>query len=333
MPVHVVEYVRSSDVWNLPPRYIEALRERYPAARFSSPADDAELDAALADAEVVLGPGVNAGNFARAGRLRWVHSLAAGVGWMLFPAFVESDVVLTNSRGIHAASMSEHTIAVMLAFVRRLHVARDAQHAREWTQDRLWTATPGYEMLAGTTMVLVGLGAVGGAIATRARALGVRVIAVRRHPAADAAPGDAAPADEQWGVGELPRLLPLADWLVLAAPLTAETRGLIGATELARLKPSARLVNIGRGKLVDEHALIVALASGRLAGAALDVFEEEPLPAPSPLWTMPEVIVTPHVSGLGPDYWGRAMTMFDDNLRRYLDGAPLRNVVDKRAGY
>jgi phosphoglycerate dehydrogenase-like enzyme len=224
--------------------------------------------------------------------------------------------------------MAEHTLGVMLSFVRQLHRARDAQRQRRWVQDELWSVPPEFGSLAGSTLLLVGLGAVGGAIAVRARALGQRVIAVRRHPQPDP-----APADEQWGAAELPRLLPRADWLVLAAPLTADTRHLIGARELSLLKRSAVLVNVGRGHLVDEPALVAALNAGTLAGAALDVVEQEPLPADSPLWDMSNVLLTPHISGLAPDYWGRAMTMFEDNLRRFVDGRPLLNVVDKRAGY
>jgi phosphoglycerate dehydrogenase-like enzyme len=156
----------------------------------------------------------------------------------------------------------------------------------------------------------------------------MRVIAVRRHPAADP-----APAHAQWAASRLGELLAEADWVVLAAPHTPETVGLIGAAELARMKPGARLVNLGRGALVDEPALVAALQSGKLAGAALDVFAEEPLPAASSLWDLPEVIVTPHTSGLAPRYWERAMAQFTENLERWLAGAPLRNVVDKRAGY
>ena len=327
--LNVLEYIRAENsIWNLPASHLEALRQRFPMVRFTSPANDEERDRGLPEADVVLGWAVVADNFARAERLRWVHATAAGVGSLLFPAMVESDVVITNSRGLHADAMAEYIVAVMLAFARRLHVSRDAQRERRWIQDELWTASPSIVNLAGSTMVLVGLGAVGGATAVRARALGVRVVAVRRHPQRDP-----APADEQWGVEELPRLLPRADWLVLAAPLTPGTRHLIDAAALARLPQTAVLVNIGRGHLVDEPALVSALQRGALAGAALDVMAVEPLPESSPLWDMPNVLVTPHVSGLGPLYWDRAMAMFEDNLRRFLEGRPLVNIVDKQAGY
>jgi phosphoglycerate dehydrogenase-like enzyme len=156
----------------------------------------------------------------------------------------------------------------------------------------------------------------------------MRVLAVRKHPARDP-----APADEQWETARLHELIGRSDWLVLTAPLTPETRGMIGRAELARMPRHAVLVNLGRGALVDEPALIEALGEGRVAGAALDVFEEEPLPAMSPLWAMPQVVVTPHVSGLGPRFWERTCDLFARNLRHWLAGEPLENVVDKRAGY
>ena len=146
-------------------------------------------------------------------------------------------------------------------------------------------------------------------------------------------PADPAPADAQWDAGRLDELVGLADWLVLASPLTAETRGLIDARRLARMKPSAFLINLGRGQLVDERALHAALEEGRIAGAALDVFEEEPLDPENPLWSAPNVILTPHISGFGPRYWERCMELFRRNLRAWLEGRPLENVVDKRAGY
>jgi phosphoglycerate dehydrogenase-like enzyme len=236
--------------------------------------------------------------------------------------------VLTNGRGLHAVSMAEHALGLMLAFARKLHLSRDLQHARRWGQVGLWTEPPPFGQLAGGTLGLVGLGAVGSALAARAAALGMRVLAVRPHPQADP-----APAHEQWGLERLPALLERADWVVLAAPHTGATRGLVGAAELARMKPGAVLVNLGRGALVDEPALVAALRAGRIAGAALDVVHEEPLAADSPLWELPNVILTPHVSGLGPGYWERAVAQFEGNLERYVAGRPLENVVDQRAGY
>jgi phosphoglycerate dehydrogenase-like enzyme len=325
----VLEFIRSKDgVWNLPPTGVDWLRREFPDLEFVSPADESEIAGELPNAEVVLGWAVTAPRFAAAECLRWIQITAAGVGAQLFPALVESDVVLTNGRGIHATAMAEHTLGVLLAFVRQLHLARDAQRERRWSHAALWTEPPGFGELGGRTLGLVGLGSVGSAIATRARALGMRVIAVRRHPAAVP-----APADEQWGRERLEELAGRAHALVLAAPLTGETRGLLDRALIARLRPEAVVVNLGRGGLVDEDALIEALREGRIAGAALDVFREEPLADSSPLWSLPQVILTPHISGLGPRYWERALDLFARNLRAYRAGEPLINVVNKQEGY
>jgi phosphoglycerate dehydrogenase-like enzyme len=327
--LRVLEYVRDRKaVWNLPAERVADLARRFPGVEVLSPRDRAEAEALLPTVEVLYGGLLRAENLQLAERLRWMHTSAAGVGHVLFPGLVESDIVLTNGRGLHAASIAEHTLGVVLALARRLHVARDLQRAHRWAQEGLWTATPSFLDLAGATLGLVGFGAIGRAVAARARAFGLQVIAVRRHPAADP-----APAHEQWGTDRLDDLVARADWLVLCPPLTPETHRLMDAARLARMKPTAALVNVGRGALVDEPALVAALRERRLAGAALDVFEEEPLPPESPLWDLDEALLTPHVSGLGPRYWERAVDQFAANLTRYLAGEPLENVVDKRAGY
>lgn len=325
----VLEWVRDpAGIWNMPEETVAALAREFPGVRFDDPATREECDALLPLADVVLGVALRPRNFASAARVRWVHSTAAGVGHLLFPELVESPIVMTNARGLHARAMAEHVLGVMLAFTRRLHVSRDLQGARRWAQTELCAAAPGFEELAGATLGLVGFGRIGEAIAGAARVFGMRVLAVRRHPRPDP-----APADEQWGPERLGELLERADWVVLAAPHTPATERLIGRAELARMKPGARLVNIARGALVDEAALIEALRAGALAGAALDVAVTEPLPPESPLWTMPEVILTPHVSGVGPRFWERVREQFAANLRRFLAGEPLENVVDKRSGY
>lgn len=325
----VLESVRDpSGIWDLPPERLAETAARFPGVRFVRAASAEHAAEVLPQADVVLGWAVREAAFARAERLRWVHLTAAGVGGQLFPAFVSSDVVLTNARGLHAVSMSEHALGLMLTLERRLHRARDAQRERRWVQADLVRESPEIGQLAGRTLGLVGFGEVGRAIAQRARAFEMQVIAVRRHPQAPP-----EPAHAQWGTERLPELLATVDWIVLVPPLTGATRGLLDAAAFARLKPGARLVNLGRGALLDETALIQAVQDGRLAGAALDVCAEEPLPASSPLWDLPEVLITPHVAGQAPHYWERALTQFEGNLRRFIAGEPLMNVVDKRAGY
>jgi phosphoglycerate dehydrogenase-like enzyme len=325
----VVEYVRSEDgIWSIPRPLVNALASNFHDVAFVSPPDRAAAEQELEDADVVIGWAVRRDNFERAQRLRWIHLTSAGLGPLLFPELVASPVVITNSRGLHADAMAEHALGVMLAFARKLHLARDAQNQRRWAQDSIWFDAPPLGQLAGATLGLIGFGAIGRATAVRAKALGMRVIAVRRRPS-----GDPAPADAVWSVERLAELLTASDFVVVCTPLTAETRGMIGADSLAHLRPHAILVNLGRGALVDEPALIAALQAGRLAGAGLDVFAEEPLPADSVLWELPQVIVTPHVSGFGPRLWERALDLFAHNLRAWLDGRPLDNVVDKQAGY
>jgi phosphoglycerate dehydrogenase-like enzyme len=324
----VLEFLRDEEgVWTVPAGLVRDLGRRFPAVRFVSPPDRAAAERLLPEADVVYGVLVREENFGLARRLRWIHVSAAGVGSLLFPALVESRVELTNARGLHAVSMAEHALGLMLGFARKLHLARDLQREHRWDQVGLWAGPPPIGQLSGGTLGVVGLGAVGSAVAERATALGMHVIAVRPHPAGP------APAHEQWGLERLDEMLGRADWVVLAAPHTRATRGLIGAAQFGRMKPGAVLVNLGRGALVDEPALIAALRDGRIAGAALDVTREEPLPAQSPLWDLPGVVLTPHVSGLGPRYWERAVDQFAENLERFLAGRPLLNVVDKRAGY
>lgn len=324
----VLEFVRHPDpVWNLPSALVDDLRRRFPDVTIDSPRDQAEADRLLPEADIVLGWVVKPGNFTLARRLQWIQVTAASVAGLLFPALIESPVLVTNGRGLWSESMADHTIGVMLMFARKLHLARDAQDARRWAQTELADGAP-FRSLGGATLGLVGFGTIGRAVAVRATALGMNVIALRRHPASDP-----APAHEQWPVERLPELLERAEWLVLSPPLTPGTRGMIGARELARMRPGAVLINLGRGPLVDEAALIEALERGTLGGAALDVFDHEPLPHDSPLWGFPQVILTPHISGLGDHLWERAVDLFSRNLEAFQSGRPLENLVDKKAGY
>jgi phosphoglycerate dehydrogenase-like enzyme len=306
---------------------VDDLRRRFPDVVVDSPDGPAEVDRLLPEADVVLGWAVKPANFDRARRLRWIQVTAASVAGLLFPALIESPVIVTNGRGLWSESMADHAIGVILMFARKLHLIRDAQRERRWVQTELGASGP-FRSIAGATVGLIGFGTIGRAIAERARALGMDVLAVRRNPA-----DDPAPAHAQWPPERLPELLERSDYVVLAPPLTSETRGLIGAAEIARMRPGAVLINLGRGPLVDEAALIRALESGALAGAALDVFDQEPLPPESPLWGFPQVILTPHVSGLGERLWERAIELFARNLAAFREGRPLENLVDKKAGY
>ncbi len=306
-----------------------ALRDRVaalaPAYRVLLADDDAEVAAHLADVEVAAGR-LSREMIAAAPRLRWMQQWSAGTDWLLrAPEAVAAPFVLTNASGVHAQPIGEHIMALTLALARRLPQAMRAQAQGRWERP---AATAEIAELADRTMLIVGVGAIGARTAHFAAALGMRVIGVRRD--------SARPVDdvaEMHGPQDLDALLPLADVVVLTIPLTRETRHLIGETQLRAMKPSAYLINIGRGPTVDEAALARALREGWIAGAGLDVFEKEPLPESSPLWTLENVIITAHYSGRTPRYDERATEIFIDNLERYLAGRPLRNVVDKVRGY
>ncbi len=258
-------------------------------------------------------------------RLRWFQQWGAGADWLLqHPELAERDLIITNVSGIHAIPISEHILALLLALARRIPDAVHAQRAHIWQRQPMGEV---FE-LAGKTMVIVGVGDIGARTAQIASAMEMHVIGVRRHPERPV-PG----VERMVGPSQLAEVLPEADFLVLTVPLTPETEHLIGEKALRLLKPSCILVNIGRGRTVDQAALVRALQEGRLGGAGLDVTDPEPLPPDSPLWDMPNVLITAHYAGRTPAYNARAMEIFMDNLARYTSGRPLRNVVDKRLGY
>lgn len=288
----------------------------------------AEAVEAVRDAEVYLGFGVPP-EILRAGRrLRWVHSGTAGVGGSLTDEMRASDVVFTNSAGIHAVPMAETVIAMLLHFARGIDAALEAQLRGRWDKSWFDRASTPIRELGRSTVGIVGFGGTGRAIAERVRPFGARVIAAKRRPSE---PVDGV--ELVFGEDGLDALLEAADFVVLAVPETPETRGLIDASALARMRPHAVVVNVARGGVVDEAALIDALREGRLRGAALDVFSREPLPSDHPFWRLPNVVVTPHVSAYSHHFWERETALVVENLRRFLAGEPLVNVVDKAAGY
>ncbi|MBI5497961.1 MAG: D-2-hydroxyacid dehydrogenase [Deltaproteobacteria bacterium] len=255
-------------------------------------------------------------------RLRWVHSLSAGVDLVLFPELVDSAVTLTNARGVFAVALAEFAVAGMLFFAKGLRRLLRQQAERTWRR---------FDMveLHGQRLVIVGYGAIGRAVATRARALGMDVVGIRRRPGAAVDELGVAVC----GTAALHGALAEAHHVVVAVPLAADTRGLIGRAELAAVRPGAVLVNIGRGPVVDQDALVEALRTGHLRGAALDVFTHEPLPPDSPLWRMDNVLISPHCADQTASWLHQSTALFLDNLRRFTAGEPLLNVVDKRLGY
>lgn len=319
-----------SDVpaWNIPEPYVQRLREMFAQHEFVHVPAEPGVREAIGDADVAFMSEMRPHHLDTARRLRWIHSPAAGVGGMLSPALVESAVVITNSRGMSADVIAEHVMALTLALFRKLPLAIRSQAQRHWAQAQT-AEPPALRTVQGSRVTIVGMGGIGGASAVRFAALGAAVTGVRRR--LDAARPDGV--TRIVGTADLHAVLPDTDVLVLAAPQTPETRGMIDGAALGSMHPRALLINVSRGKLVDERALAAALLSGRPGGAGLDVFEHEPLDARSPLWTLPNVIITPHTAANRADHWDAATDLFADNLRRFERGEPLRNVVDKAAGY
>ncbi|MGH9370425.1 MAG: D-2-hydroxyacid dehydrogenase [Vicinamibacterales bacterium] len=315
-------------MWRIPLAHVERLQQDFPHHTILHARDVAEAGALVERADVAFSSQINPDHLRAAPRLRWIHSPAAGIAGMLSPEMLASAVVLTNSRGLAADTIAEHVLAVTLALFRRLPLAFARQAGKTWAQDEI-SAPPGNRMLRGAAVVLVGLGAIGSTTALRMHALGATVTGIRRRVSAPIPSGVSAVRPFE----ELHAVLPHADVLILAAPQTKLTRGLIGARELALMKPDGVLVNVSRGGLVDEEALAAALRAGRIASAALDVFHDEPLGPESPLWDVPNLLITPHTSGFRPDHWDAATDLFAENLRRFERGEELLNVVDKQAGY
>jgi glyoxylate/hydroxypyruvate reductase len=300
---------------------------RYPADHHPpvelTPAQAAEWAALLAEAEVLFDVDQASTDalLSRAPRLRWIQSSSSGIGeWVRRLGLVNSRVTVTNAAGIHAAPLAEFVVFAMLYFAKRWPRMAAEQRAHHWQR----CAT---DSLHGKTLAIIGLGNVGRHVARMARPFGLRVIATRRSGAPDAA------ADQVFPPDQLETVLRQSDYLVLSLPLLSDTDTLIGASQLSALKPSAVLINIARGAVVDAAAMVDALRSGRLAGAALDVTSPEPLPADSPLWDMPNVLITPHSMSTAYDENQRLVDLFCDNLRRYLAGEPLRNVFNTSRGY
>jgi phosphoglycerate dehydrogenase-like enzyme len=260
---------------------------------------------------------------AGAPRLAWIHSRSAGLDSLLSPELIESPVPLTNGRGAFSQSLGEFVICGALYF------AKDLPRMLRWKAERRWDAFNVLE-LSRQTMGIVGYGDIGRAIARRAKAFGMKVLALRRDRAPR--PGD-EDADTVYANPEMHKMLPLCDYVVASAPLTPQTRHMIGAAEFAVMKPEAIVMNVGRGPVIDEAALIAALQTKRIRGAVLDVVEVEPLPPDSPLWGMENVLLSFHTADHTADWLEDAVRLFMEQFRRWRNGEALLNVVDKRAGY
>jgi phosphoglycerate dehydrogenase-like enzyme len=286
-----------------------------------------EDESVLAEADVLLLGTVPAAVLdhivSRSPRLRWIHSASAGVDRIATPAVRERGLVVTNARGVFSRPIAEYVVMMTLAIARRLPQLLELQRERTWQPLR------GRE-LSELTVGIVGYGSIGLEVARLLSPFGCRVVATRRHP--ERGPGEGVEV-ELFGLDRLNDVLGMSDVVVVAAPLTDETAGLIGAEQLSLMREDAWLINIARGRLIDELALRRALEAGWIGGAVLDVFSEEPLPSDSPLYRTPNVVITPHTSWASDRVVERTVDLFVDNLRRDASGEPLRNIVDLDAGY
>ncbi len=314
--------------WRPKPSMARAIRTRWPEMRVIHLPDYTRLAEELPDTDIFIGYSLRPEQLKDAKRLKWIHSTAAGVAQLMYPELRDSGVVVTNPRGIFAVPMAEHAIGLMLALARNFPDSVRQQDRAQWGQQTLWDLPQHLTELNGQVLLIVGFGSIGKEVARRARAFDMRVWGVRRS-----GEGDSPLADRIMPAEELAAALPRADFVVLAAPETPETRHLIGPREIALMKPGARLINVARGSLLDEAALLRALVEGKLGGAAIDVAASEPLPPESPLWKAPNLLITPHTSATSDRLWERETSLLMELLERWFDGRELVNRVDFSRGY
>lgn len=326
--MNIVAYFKLHEVrWTLSDEDRRRIEAEH-GVQITSVEDEAELPRVLPDAEVFVGWHFPRELFPTAGRLRWVHTASAGVEANLFAEMCASEVILTNSTGLHEVCIPEHVFGQMLLLARNFHEAQRMQQQHEWGRFHVITFGPTIRELHGSNLAILGAGPIGQNVARLASAFGMHVRIMRRNAAQPAPYAEAVVPPSA-----LIDLLAWADFVVCALPLTDETRGLIGADSFRAMRSSTFLINVGRGETIDDDALVDALQKGAIGGAALDAFREEPLPPAHPFWALPNLIITPHISGYMPDYFQRALALFEENLGRYIHGQPLRNLVDKRLGY
>jgi phosphoglycerate dehydrogenase-like enzyme len=314
--------------WRPKPLMAEAIRRRWPDMRVVHLLSYDRLREELPDTDIFMGYSLRPQQLIDAKRLRWIHSSAAGVAQLMYPELRESKLLVTNPSGIFSIPMAEHTMGLLLALARNFPDSVRHQDRSNWGQQELWDKPQHLTELNGQVLLIVGYGSIGRELARRARAFDMRVWGVTRS-----GKGDSALAEKIVAASQLESVLPEADYVVLAAPETAETKQLIGASQVAKMKRGAHLINVARGSLLDESALLRALETGALAGAALDVTGTEPLPPESPLWKAPNLFLTPHTSAVSDRLWHRQTALLLDLLERWFDGRELFNQVDFARGY
>ena len=309
---------------NLNEEDLNTVRAIAPDVNFVVSTSAEETQREIEDADAIFEHGVSPEMIRRAGKLRWMQRGGVGVEGLMFPELVNSDIVLTNARGTTGINIAEHVMALILAFTRTINILVKRQ------MDKVWESRANLPVIeiAGETLGIIGLGSIGLQVAKRAHAFDMRLLAV------DATQTEKPDYVESlWRLDRLHEMLEQADFVSICCPLTPETEGMMSSAEFRAMKSTAFLINIARGKIVDQPALIEALQTGTIAGAGLDVTNPEPLPTDSPLWEMDNVIITPHNAGQSPKAPRRVFELFCENLKRFVAGEPLINVVDKTRGY
>ena len=314
--------------WRPHPMMAEALRQRWPEMRVVHLPDYDTLPEQLPDTDIFIGYSLRASQLKDAKKLKWIHSTAAGIAQLAYPELRDSGILVTNPRGIFSKPMAEHALGMMITMARNFPDSTRYQDRCIWGQSQIWDKPERLTELNGKTLLIVGFGSIGHELAKRARAFEMQVWGVTRS-----GKGDSSLAEKIVPAKDLHVVLPEADYVVIAAPETNETKHLIGAKEIAKMKRGARLLNLGRGSLLDEIALVAALEGGQLAGAALDVTSVEPLPEHSPLWKTPSLFITPHTSGVSERLWERQTAMLLELLELWFSGSEMTNVVDLARGY
>jgi phosphoglycerate dehydrogenase-like enzyme len=314
--------------WQAKPLMAEALRQHWPEMRVAHAPTFSEMPAELPDADIFVGAVLRPEQFRQAPKLKWIHSTSAGVGQLTYPELRASEVIVTNASGVFSIPMAEHTIGLLLALARNFPDTVRQQDQKTWSQQHLWDRPQRLSELNGATLLIVGFGSIGKEIAKRASAFDMKVIGVTRS-----GQGDLTYAQQIVPVEKLDEVLPQADYVVVATPETGDTKHLFDARRFAKMKRGARLINLGRGSALDEAALVRALESATLGGAALDVTDTEPLPAESPLWTAPNLLITPHTSAISSRLWQRETDVIVQLLERWFAGRELFNRVDLAKGY
>lgn len=314
--------------WRPQPVVAETLRKRWLEMNVVHLPDYDKLPEELPDTDIFVGYSLRAKQLKDARNLKWIHSTAAGVAQLMYPELRDSGVLVTNPSGVFSVPMAEHAMGLILALARNFPDSVRQQDRANWSQQELWDKPQHLAEVNGQVLLIVGYGSIGRELAKRAKSFEMRVWGLTRS-----GKGDGNYVEKIFPAARLHEALPEADYVVIAAPETAETKHLIGAAEFAKMKRSARLINVGRGSLMDEAALICALKSGTLGGAAIDVAETEPLPPESPLWKTPNLFITPHTSALSDRLWVRQTALLVELLERWFGGREMFNQVDLTRGY